>query len=442
MIQQKIREKREEAGRALQSARELGKQLSDTEHPPANAAELTEKFDAAKADFDRLMLEVKQLERIADVETQAADLLDRPDRGNVQHRGQPGNVGDPAEAKAKALAAIHARGFIAYCRAPKGQADISMQRAIAEACESHGGVTPKEVFAHMSTQGDLGGFLTSDDFRAEVIKDLAGFAVIRRLARVEPTGSSALVFPSIQSATTDADIYSSGYTGAWKPEGYTTGGTAPPVQNQPKFGQERIPVHIWQPDAVEVTVALLEDSRADLMGVLSEAIAEVLGLDEDSAFINGNGVGKPLGLLSDAAGIAKVKTGSAAALTYDGLVDLFSTLPSQYRQNARYLMSSLTYGAILKLKDTQNRPILEPNSTPGTLWGKMIEYSEFVPDVAANSLSIIFGDFRYYGIADRQELRVQRLEERFAPNIGFLPTAREGGQPLRKAAFKIQEVKA
>src|SRR5574337_1693916 len=97
---------------------------------------------------------------------------------------------------------------------------------------------------------------------------------MRGIVRVERTGRSALVLPTIQSAIgNNTDIYSSGYTGAWKAEGYTTGGTVPPQQSQPTFGQERTPVHGWQPNAIEVSTELLEDSGANLDSILAETIA-------------------------------------------------------------------------------------------------------------------------------------------------------------------------
>ena len=45
-------------------------------------------------------------------------------------------------------------------------------------------------------------------------------------------------------------------------------------------------------------------------------------------------------------------------------------------------------------------------------------------------------------IEERLDLRVQRLTERFAPNIAFFPWARVGGQVVRKSAFRIGSVQA
>jgi HK97 family phage major capsid protein len=217
-----------------------------------------------------------------------------------------------------------------------------------------------------------------------------------------------------------------------------TGGTAPTVQNQPKFGQERIPVHDWQPDAIEVTTDLLEDSAASLDSIIAEVIAECLALDEDAAFLNGNGVGKPEGVLSGGSPNPGTDLGTSSTITYGGLVALYTALPGQYRQNARFLMNSATFGKILLLETTAGFPIFPPNSLPGTLFSKPIVFSEFMPSIATTAKTIVFGDFsRAYIIVDRAELRIQRLTERFAPNIGILPIKRTGGQVVRPRALRI-----
>lgn len=416
MLAKLIKEKREAAAVAIQAARDLGEKIRKE---PEKAVELEEQFTRAHGESVALLKEVQRLER--EQELEQAELAMRQPVNQIQHLAPDETKGAP-----KANREMHRAAFSDYLR-----------HGEAKAKEHLAALSPSEVHALLGTQADLGGFLVPDDFRAEVIRSLAQMAVVRSVARVVPTGRSSLVFPSVQGS---GSIYGSGYTGNWKPEGYVTGGTAPTVQNQPKFGQERIPVHAWQPDAIEVTRELLEDSAAPLDSILAEVIAETLALDEDSAFLNGNGVGRPRGAMQS--GVAVVNSGDANLLKYGGLVDLFSTLPSQYRQNAKWIMASLTFGAVLKLADSQARPIFTPNELPGTLWGKSILFSEFMPAIAANAEPIILGDWRHYVIADRQDLRVQRLAERYAPNIGILPTARLGGQVVRTDAFRTQKIAA
>ena len=444
---------REKAGRSTQAARDYGLKIREAQGKQEPTADLEVAFTKAVTEATADLKDLQRLEAELVLETEAKKLetpresftgrivesdRDTPIR-NREDRREKQRLTREREMYARAGVAnmeqfrqfrdAHAEAFTAYILGDNRGAMQEFEKA---------GFKPSESMALVSTTGDLGGFLVPDEFRNEVLRDLAGFAVMRPMCRVERTGKSALVFPSLASATTDADIYSSGYAGAWKAEGYVTGGTAPTVQNQPTFGQTRIPVHAWAPNAVEVTQELLSDNEADLDGILAEVIAETLALDEDSGFLNGSGVNQPLGLTNTLSGttVTAVNSGHATALTYEGLIDLWTNIPAQYRQNMRFLMSSLTYGAILKLKDGNGMPIFPVNATPGTLWGKPIAFSEFMAEIAADTHPIVAGDFRYYGIADRQELRVQRLVERYAPNIGILPTARVGGQVMRTAAFR------
>ena len=456
---------REKAGQAVKDAREIGLALTAAEEQKlATVAELREKFERARDAATEAQRLLQQAIAVDDLERQHADFTE-PATGvtNKDRRESLGTIstreiaevakGMTRRERMRAERHMKERLELFSAAGVKTREDLGrFTEAHAEAFyhfvlsgagaamasfEAHG-FKARESMALVSTSGDLGGFLAPDEFRAEVIRDLAGIAVMRGMCRVEVTGASALVFPTIQSATVNANIYASGYVGAWKGEGYVTGGTAPPTQDQPKFDQSRTPVHAWAPDAIEVSNELLSDNKADLDGILAGLIAETAGLDEDAGFINGSGVGQPLGIAHANAGITGVNTGSSGALTYAGLVDLFTNLPSQYRQNAVFLLNSLTYGAILKLADTQQRPLFPVGSNVNELWTRPFVFSEFMPNIAAGSSPIIFGNFRYYLIADRQELRIQRLVERFAPNLGILPTARLGGQPLRKAAFRKQ----
>lgn len=183
-----------------------------------------------------------------------------------------------------------------------------------EGAAKHGG-GPDEVHALLSGDDALGGFTVSDDFRQEILKASAGNVSVRLAgARVVQTSGSAAVWPTVVEASTDPKMYTSTLNqggGNWKGEAYVTGGTAPTVQNNPTLGMERIPVHAWSPDAIEIPTELLQDSVGNLEDALSSLIAEVKSLDEDLAFLKGDGVGKPQGILSDSR-ISTVVVGDAS----------------------------------------------------------------------------------------------------------------------------------
>jgi len=303
---------------------------------------------------------------------------------------------------------------------------------------------PEEAWAHLGSVDHLGGFLVPDDFMSELIRDLAGFTVMRNMARVRMTSSDAAVFMTV--AGSGNRQYSSGVTGSFRNQGWVQGGNNIPTQNQPRFGRERVPVYTWSPDVIELTMELLEDSAVNLDAEVRALLAETRGMDEDSAFLLGTGVGMPMGIVTeaDAGNIVTVGSGAATAQTYTGLVNLWAELPAQYRMRAKWLMNSVTLAAIALLEDTVGNPIFPTNEIPTMLFGKEIMVSEFMPDGSGagttGNHAIIYGDFANYGIADRMDMRIVRLSERFAPNIGLLAVARVGGQMLRAEPFRAQVI--
>jgi HK97 family phage major capsid protein len=417
-----LKKAKEKAAAAVTAARTFAKEMKDD---PSKVGEINEKFEKAMADFRTAQDDVQRMESMNLAEEEYQRYQKPAADATIRRMGM-----DP---KSEEFKGLHTEAFDAYMKRGESGATEVLRKANA----------PAETYALLGTQDDLGGFLVPEDFRAEVVKDLAGYAVMRAAgARVVPTSRSQLVFPSIKrNSGTYSDIYSSNVAGAWRVEGAQgTDGSAPSTQNQPTFGQERIPVHIWQPDAIILTQEFLEDAAVPVDSIVSELLAETKALDEDSAFILGDGVVKPQGLAN--AGVTTVNSGAAAALTYGGLVDLFTGLPAQYRQNAKWLMNSSTFGDILKLESSGGFQLFPANSLPGTLWGKAIMFSEFVPDVAAAAVPVYFGDFRHYVIAERTDFRIQRLVERFAPNVGLMARARVGGQLVRLAAFRSQTIGA
>lgn len=425
-LQAQINETRLKAGQALEEAKRLAAEWREADD--AKKPELDEKFNRANKDATALCADVQRLEAHQAVETQAAAFSQPQNR--LQYKGGQNDQDRKRDAHRRVFDTMLRHGTV---------------RAMQE-LDQHGAFEPSEKHALLGSNDSLGGFLVPDDFRAELLKAEAGFAAVRGAgARVVPTSLQTLVFPTVTAGTdpysTDLQSNASVNTGVgynWKSEGHTTGGTAPPLQNKPTFGNQRIPVHIWQPDAVEISQELLEDSVIPLDPLLAELFGEIKGLDEDWAFIRGSGVGQPEGILNS--GCSTIASGNASLLTYGGIINLWTGLPAQYRQNGSMLMNSATFGAILKFEDTGGTLIMPPNAAPGTLFMRPVTFSEFMPNVAASATPIAFGSFRHYVIAERTDMRIQRLNERFAPNVGFLPTARLGGQLTRREAFRLQVI--
>jgi len=227
--------------------------------------------------------------------------------------------------------------------------------------------------------------------------------------------------------------------------------------DSPQLGLIRIEAHeiCAMP---QVTQKLIDTARIDVVQWLQGKVAEKFAHTEVDAFINGNGVAKPRGFLSyttaataeatRAWGVFEhVPTGASGAFKAananpaDCLIDLVAALKPQYRQGAVFLMNRATLALVRKLKDSQSRFLLVDSiiaGQPNTLLGYPVVECEQMPDPAADSLSIAFGNFsKGYTI-------VRRLGTRFLvdpytnkPHVRLYSYARVGGDATNFEAIKL-----
>ena len=204
------------------------------------------------------------------------------------------------------------------------------------------------------------------------------------------------------------------------------------------------------------TSTLLDDAAVDLDAWLAGEIDQVFAEQEGIAFVSGDGVNKPKGFLAYttvanaswtwgnigyvASGVAG---GFAAANPSDTLVDLIYALKAGYRQNAAFVMNRRTQASVRKFKDSTGNYLWQPPATAdgrASLIGFPLADTEDMPDVAAGSLSIAFGDFRRgYLIVDRQGVRVLRDPYSSKPYVLFYTTKRVGGGVQDFDAIKLMK---
>lgn len=298
-----------------------------------------------------------------------------------------------------------------------------------------------------------GGFLTPEDYQTELIRKMATNAVIRSLARRVTTGRDLVKWPRV-NYTTD-DKYTSGVRMTWTGE-QPSSSTAHRVTD-PVFGLLGIAVHTAMA-SMPLTNDLIEDAAFDVLGLSSDLMSEAFALGEDDVFLNGDGVNKPMGLLTEVNtnGPAYVISGTSAAITTGAdahsakrMLDLYYAVPAQYRRRATWVMNSLTQKEVENLVDAQKRPLiasliagsLADLTEPERIKGKSIRVDEFTPDIAANSYPIIFGDFTGYTIVDRVGFTMQRLTEVYAETnlVVLLARKRVGGYCTEPYRLKVMK---
>ena len=197
------------------------------------------------------------------------------------------------------------------------------------------------------------------------------------------------------------------------------------------------------------TQTLLDDAFSDVDAWLADEVEAAFAAQESAAFINGDGVAKPRGILSneivDESAHEWGKIGSVAgdftgANAGDGLIDLIYAPKSQFRANGRFVMNRRTVSEVRKLKDADGRYLWQPgtNGEAATVLGYAVTEIEDMPDIGAGNAAIAFGDFRRgYLIVDRVGTRVLRDPFTAKPFVLFYTTKRVGGGVQNFDAIKV-----
>ena len=193
--------------------------------------------------------------------------------------------------------------------------------------------------------------------------------------------------------------------------------------------------------AIKVTEELLYDNAFNLENYILDQFGKALANAEEDAFLNGDGVGKPLGLLA-AAGGAEVTDTLTAAIKADDMLSLVYALKRPYRKSAAFILNDQTLSALRKLKDNNGAYMWQPSyqaGEPDRILGYAVHTSAFAPTTA-----IAFGDYSYYNIGDRGVRSFSELRELFAGNgmVAYLAKERVDGKLILPEAVQVLKLKA
>lgn len=202
----------------------------------------------------------------------------------------------------------------------------------------------------------------------------------------------------------------------------------------------------------------LDDIGRDVASELTEEAALEFSLTENQDFVLGDGAEKAKGFLQydpwAAAGVyefgkvEQIETAAALDVTKDDLLNFKSKLIGVYAQRAAWGMNRDTfYNRILSIEGEDGQPLfnydLLRDGGQLMLLGDPIVLMEDVPDIAANSLSIVLADWgSFYMIIDRFGIRVLRDPYTQNPLVIFKTTKRSGGAVVNFEAAKILKTKA
>ena len=274
-----------------------------------------------------------------------------------------------------------------------------------------------------------GGYLVPEEYERTLVMALEEQNVLRTLCHIIHTESGDRKIPLVVSHG----------TASWVEEE----GAIP--ESDDIFGQLSIGAHKLA-TMIKVSDELLQDSIFNIPDYIATEFARRVGAAEEEAFLTGDGLAKPTGLLNATGGATVGVTTAGTSFTADELLDLVHAIKNVNRRNATFLMHDSSVKALRKLKDGNGNYIWQTGlreGEPDKLLDHPVQTSAFMPQIAASNKVILFGDFKAYWIADRQGRSFQRLNELFAATgqVGFRATQRVDGRLVRTDAMTCLQIK-
>ena len=333
----------------VDSVRELTKEDLSTED--------VEKRDKMLTDIRAMETEIKAEEELQRIEAQKAKRTTDPEKDRAEWR----SLGEFVQAVAKNPNDKRLRG-----------------REVEERQQSQ-------------SVGAEGGFLVPDQFVQDILTVSPDEAVIRPRARIFGGGTGVnfgeLHIPAIQYS--GQNMYG-GATVQWIDEGA--------VKPETDVTLKRITLHPFEVAAhVQVTDRLLSNApvieqvvRTQLRGALIDA--------EENAFLTGNGIGQPTGIIDHAATITVARTG-AGAVVYQDLADMLAVFRGR---RGVWIVGRDILPQLMALADANGNLVWQPSArdgNPGTVFGMPVLFSDHSPALGVQG-DVVLADLSYYLIGD------------------------------------------
>lgn len=287
--------------------------------------------------------------------------------------------------------------------------------------------------AMSTTTSSEGGYTVPSEIATMVIDKMKAYGGMREAATVISTATGVAMNWPTSDGTADVGAI----------VGQNTAVSAADIT----FGTIGLNPFYYTSNKIALPLELIQDSAIDVVAYVVNRLSTRIARIQNTHFTVGGGTTVPDGVMIKA-GVGKTgTTGQTLTVTYDDLIDLKHSVNSAYRGNAKYMMNDLSVAIVSKLKDTTGRPIWVPgdvesivNGRPDTLCGHPVVINDDVAVMAANALSIAFGDFAAYTIRDVANTTVlKRFDDSafaLSNQVGFCAWTRSGGNLLDTAAVK------
>ncbi len=324
------------------------------------------------------------------------------------------------------------------------------------ASEGKNGVVHKTALAESS--GVTGGYAVPPAFSTELLRLTAEDGIVESRATRRPMTTRTLTEPSLDITTNygaGQTPFGGGLSMSWVAEAQTR------PESEPQFRQTTLTA--WEGSFYCLASnTFLADQAVGMDGILTQLFQMVVGWSKDYAFINGNGVGKPLGVLNSPA-LIPVSKQTAAHFTVQ---DVAAMLAKLSRWNAKdgstcWIVSQSCIGDIFKMNDQRGsqtgsgfgqfvfQPIDQgaqqgvPRPAGLASFGKLAGYdvmvSEKVPTLGTTGCAGLY-DFSKYLVGQRMDIEIDMSQHvAFLKNqIAWRIIIRVDGQSWLNSAITLQ----
>jgi HK97 family phage major capsid protein len=291
----------------------------------------------------------------------------------------------------------------------------------------------KEFRALSAVTGNLGAYTIPEGFIPNLEVAMLAEGGVRLVADVmRTTTGNELPWPTASDLANEGEILA---------ENTSIGASVDPA-----FGVVTLNAYKYSSKPIMVPYELLEDTFFDLPGQLGTWTAERIARIQNTHFTTGDGNGKPNGILT--ASTAGPTTASATAIISDELLDLVHSVNPVYRgPGAGFMFHDSVLLALRKLKEsTTNAYIWAPGlqaGAPDTLLSYPYTINQKMPSaIEANAKIALFGQLSKYKIRDVNEIRMIRLNERYADldQVAFLAFMRSDGDLLDAGSHPVKHL--
>lgn len=334
---------------------------------------------------------------VKSLQTQVADLNDQlKEAQEIQDQragipsgqatpGMPAGEPQPSEQKFKNLGEF-VRDIWLSCK--KGDR--------SERLQAYSKALTDKLRAMNISDGTSLGFLIPDQFEAGDLMLVGTGGYIRPRARVIPAGE----FPDAKFKKRVVQQGSGGvYNGILV--NYISEGNAPVDESKLKYdlfvldpSDNKIACfYITSEESLQNTTSVTADMEQTFRGALGEL--------EDDLFINGDGVGKPKGILNSS-GIKLITRNTSEDFKFNDVIQMAKYMYPR-AQNRNWELSLDLYDKVASMADAQSRLIMivgdASKGVPDILHGRPIHWNEINPTLG-NRGDAILADWSYYYIKD------------------------------------------